>query len=88
MGDDNMLLDQAANMTNIMAAQIIRVFYPFVIAKTETGAYLKLNLSTNEQRDPLFWDELRSILQAKLWVPIGKHYHQLLDNGWLAEPGS
>jgi hypothetical protein len=23
-------------------------------------------------------------LQAKLWVPIGRHYHQLLDNGWLA----
>lgn len=80
-----MLLDQAANMTNIIAVQIIKVFYPFVIVKTETGAYLKLNLSTNEQRDPLFWDELRSILQAKLWVPIGKHYHQLLDNGWLAK---
>ena len=73
-----MLIDQATNMTNIIAAQIIKVFYPFVIAKTETGEYLSLNLSTNEQRDPLFWDE------AKLWVPIGRHYHQLLDNGWLA----
>lgn len=30
-----MLLDQAANMTNIIAAQIIKVFYPFVIVKTE-----------------------------------------------------
>ena len=64
-----MLLDQATNMTNIMAAQIIKVFYPFVIVKTETGSYLKLNLSNNEQRDPLFWDEVHSILQAKLWVP-------------------
>ena len=81
-----MLLDQAANMTNIIAAQIIKVFYPFVIAKTETGAYLKLNLSTNEQRDPLFWDELRSILQAKLWVPIGKHYHQSVSYTHLTLP--
>ena len=86
IGDDDMLLDQATNMTNIMAGQIIKVFYPFVIVKTETGSYLKLNLSNNEQRDPLFWDEVHSILQTKLWVPIGRHYHQLLDNGWLAEP--
>lgn len=81
-----MLLDQETTITNIVAAQIIKVFYPFVIARTETGAYLQLNLSPTEQNDPLFWDELRSILRAKLWVPIGKHYHQLLDNGWLAAP--
>ncbi|ETY75032.1 hypothetical protein [Lactiplantibacillus fabifermentans] len=81
-----MLLDAETKITNIVAAQIIKVFYPFVIAKTETGAYLKLNISETEQNDPLFWDELRSILKAKLWVPIGKHYHQLLDNGWVVEP--
>ncbi|VDG17829.1 hypothetical protein [Lactiplantibacillus mudanjiangensis] len=78
-----MLLDQDMKIKNIIAAQIIKVFYPFVIAKTETGDYLKLNLSATEQADPLFWDELRSILKARLWVPIGKHYHQLLDDGWL-----
>ncbi|WP_338210876.1 hypothetical protein [Lactiplantibacillus paraxiangfangensis] len=79
-----MLLDQKTTMTNIIAAQIFKVFYPFVIARTENGTYLQLKLSASEQCDPLFWDELRSILQAKFWVPVGRHYHQLLDNGWLA----
>ena len=80
-----MLLDQDQKITNIIAAQIIKVFYPYVIAQTENGDYLQLNLSVNEQQDPLFWDEARSILKARLWVPIGRKYHQLLDNGWLAD---
>lgn len=81
-----MLLDHDEKIQNIVAAQIIRVFYPFVIAKTETGQFLKVNLSDTETKDPLFWDELGSILQARLWVPIGRKYHQLLDDGWLVEP--
>ncbi|KRK97606.1 hypothetical protein FD04_GL001641 [Secundilactobacillus odoratitofui DSM 19909 = JCM 15043] len=82
-----MLLDHDSKMMNIIAAQITKVFYPFVLAKTETGEYLHINLSDTERDDPLFWDELRSILQAKLWVPVGRKYHQLLDDGWLvADP--
>lgn len=82
-----MLLDHDSKIMNIMAAQITKVFYPFVVAKTETGDYLHINLSVKEREDPLFWDELRSILNAKLWVPVGRKYHQLLDNGWLiSEP--
>lgn len=53
-----MLLDRDEKIQNIVAAQIIRVFYPFVIAKTETGQFLKVNLSDTETNDPLFWDEL------------------------------
>lgn len=78
-----MLLDHDSKIINITAAQITKVFYPFVVAKTESGKYLHINLSEKEREDPLFWDELRSILKAKLWVPIGRKYHQLLDNGWL-----
>lgn len=78
-----MLLDHDSKIMNVMAAQITKVFYPFVVAKTETGDYLHINLSDKEREDPLFWDELRSILKAKLWVPVGRKYHQLLDNGWL-----
>ncbi|GAX05007.1 hypothetical protein IWT25_00309 [Secundilactobacillus pentosiphilus] len=78
-----MLLDHDSKIMNVMAAQITKVFYPFVVAKTETGDYLHINLSDEEREDPLFWDELRSILNAKLWVPVGRKYHQLLDNGWL-----
>lgn len=83
-----MLLDHDSKMMNIMAAQITKVFYPFVLAQTETGEYLHLNLSDTERDDPLFWDELRSILEAKLWVPVGRKYHQLLDNGWLVSDPS
>ncbi|WP_461240442.1 hypothetical protein [Paucilactobacillus sp. N302-9] len=81
-----MLLDQDQKIKNIIAAQIVKVFYPYVIAKSENGEFLKINLSANEKQDPLFWDSLTSILSAKLWIPIGKKYHQLLDNGWVLEP--
>ncbi|WP_367369264.1 hypothetical protein [Pediococcus ethanolidurans] len=80
------LLDQDQKIRNIVAAQIIKIFYPFVIAKTECGEYLKLDLSINEKKDPLFWEDLTSILKAHLWGPVGRKYHQLLDNGWLVEP--
>jgi len=80
-----MLLDQTQYFKNIIAAQIVKVFYPFVIVKTEYGQFIKLNLSLNERHDPLFWESLRRILRANLWVPIGRYRHQLLDDGWLAE---
>ncbi|MFD0896282.1 hypothetical protein [Loigolactobacillus binensis] len=79
-----MLLDQTQYFKNIIAAQIVKVFYPFVIAKTECGQLVKLNLSLNERHDPLFWAAVQRILQAALWVPIGRYRNQLLDNGWLA----
>jgi len=81
-----MLANQNLKIKQLVAAQIVKVFYPFVIAKTETGAYLKLNLSTAEQADPLFWDGLHSILKARLWVPISTRYHQLRAEDWLVKP--
>lgn len=78
-----MLIENETPALTIIAAQIVKVFYPFILARTETGQYLHLQLSDREQQDPLFWDSLRSILRAHLWVPIGQHYHQLLDDGWL-----
>ncbi|WP_063285479.1 hypothetical protein [Secundilactobacillus collinoides] len=77
-----MLIDQKTTIKNIIATQIVKIFYPFIIAQTEEGEYIKLNLSLDERNDTLFWDECKSILKAKLWVPVGRHYHQLLDNGW------
>lgn len=49
-----MLLDQDQKIKNIIAAQIVKVFYPFVIAKTETGELVNVNLSSQEKGDPLF----------------------------------
>jgi hypothetical protein len=78
-----MLLDQDQKIKNIIAAQIVKVFYPFVIAKTEYGELVNLNLSTAEKGDPLFWDSIKRVLESRLWVPVGKKYHQLLDYGWV-----
>ncbi|WP_338209696.1 hypothetical protein [Lactiplantibacillus paraxiangfangensis] len=78
-----MLLDTDPKIKNINAAQIIKVMYPLVIAKTEDGEYVKVKLSDEQMQDPLFWDTLRNINKSKLWVPLGKHFHQLLSNDWL-----
>ncbi|KRM12318.1 hypothetical protein ABTQ33_05090 [Paucilactobacillus suebicus] len=78
-----MLLDEDAKILNIINAQIVKVFYPFVIAQSEYGEMIKVNLSSNEFNDSLFWDSIYRVFKAKLWVPIGKKYHQLLDNDWL-----
>lgn len=81
-----MLVDQDKKIKNIEAAQIVKAFYPYVIAKTEYGEMVNVNLSKNEKTDPLFWESIKRILESKLWVPIGKKYHQLLDYGWIAVP--
>lgn len=81
-----MLLDQDQKIKNIIAAQIVKVFYPFVIAKTETGELVNVNLSSQEKGDPLFWESIKRVLESSLWVPVGKHYHQLLDYGWVTYP--
>lgn len=78
-----MLLDTDPKIKNISAAQIVKVMYPLVIAKTEAGDYVKVKLSDEQMQDPLFWDTLRNIRKSQLWVPLGKHFHQLLSNDWL-----
>lgn len=78
-----MLLDTDPKIKNINAAQIVKVMYPLVIAKTEAGEYVKVKLSDEQMQDPLFWDTLRNIRKSQLWVPLGKHFHQLLSNDWL-----
>lgn len=81
-----MLLDNDKKIKNIVNAQIVKVFFPFIVAKTECGSLVKVNISNKEMSDPLFWEAIAKVLKAKLWVPIGKKYHQLLDNDWLVYP--
>lgn len=76
------LIDDTQMINNIVSAQLAKVFYPFVLIKTEDGQYWQLNLSTKEKQDPLFWDSMKRIMSSKLWVPVGRKYHQMLDNGW------
>lgn len=79
-----MLLDQTNKIKNIAAAKIISIFYPNILVCTEHGECFKLTLSKSEKNDSLFWEEMNRIYEASLWVPVGKKYHQLLDEGWLA----
>ncbi|AQW21548.1 hypothetical protein PL11_006180 [Lentilactobacillus curieae] len=80
----SVLLDDKEMSKNITAGQVTKVFYPFVIVKTEEGKTLKINLSKKEKTDSLFWEVMHRILEAKVWIPIGRHYHQILDGGWEA----
>ncbi|GAJ26940.1 hypothetical protein JCM15457_1894 [Liquorilactobacillus sucicola DSM 21376 = JCM 15457] len=78
-----MLLDDRKNkLTEIIAAQIISVIYPLVIARTDKGQYLPVNLSKKERHDPLLWRSLESVRRAKLWVPLTFQHH-LCKDGWL-----
>ena len=61
-----MLIDQNPNIHTITPAQITKVFYPYVIAKTEAGKYVNLNLSDQERQDPLFWEAITNIAKAQL----------------------
>ena len=78
-----MLLDTDPKIKNIAAAQIVKVTYPLVIAKTEDGEFVKVQISNEQLQDPLFWDTLKNIRKSQLWVPLGRHFHQLLSNDWL-----
>lgn len=68
---------------NVLAVQITKVFYPFVIAKGHDGHFFRLKLSASEQKDATFWDVMKSILQAQLWIPIDKTSYALVEEGWL-----
>ena len=62
-----MLIDNNPHIHTITPAQITKVFYPYVIAKTEAGRYVNINLSDQERKDPLFWESIANIAKAKLW---------------------
>ncbi|AVK61712.1 hypothetical protein C5Z25_07950 [Lactobacillus sp. CBA3605] len=78
-----MLLDNNPRIKNIMAAKIVKVFYPQIIVQTETGHYLPVNISDQQRQDTIFWESVQDIWHAQLWVPIGRKFHQLLADDWL-----
>lgn len=79
-----MLLETQNSMKNILTAQIVKIAYPQVTARDESGQVIEIATSEKERTDPLFWAALKNILKAGLWVPVGRHFHQLLDFDWMA----
>ena len=74
-----MMNDQA-----VFTAQLEMIAYPNITARTETGAPLTIETNEKQRTDPAFWASVSAILTAKLWVPVSKRLHQLLDSDWLA----
>jgi len=82
-----MILDYDKKMCNIITAQLVSVTYPRIVAKAENGEVLTIKTSEKQREDPLFWAALKNILTAGLWIPVGRHFHQLLSFDWMV-PGA
>ena len=78
-----MLLDNNSRIKNIMPVQIVKVLYPQITVRSEAGEYLTVNISEQQLADTLFWATAKDIAHAKLWVPLGRTYHQLLADDWV-----
>ncbi|MBZ2405722.1 hypothetical protein [Liquorilactobacillus hordei] len=78
-----MLIDDQKNkLSDVITTQIMRVIFPFIIARSVTGQLLTVKLSRKERWNPILWRTLQSICEAKLWIPITNN-HRLLQNDWL-----
>ncbi|MFT8825979.1 MAG: hypothetical protein ABF536_09925 [Liquorilactobacillus mali] len=79
-----MLIDDQKNkISGVVTTQIMKVIYPLVIARSMTGQFLKVKLTRKERRDPVLWQTLQSVCEAKLWIPVTYNNHYLLQNDWL-----
>ncbi|MFD1319239.1 hypothetical protein [Loigolactobacillus zhaoyuanensis] len=78
-----MILDYDKKMQNIITAQLVSVNQAQIVAKAEDGEVLTINTSEKQRADPLFWAALKNILTAGLWIPVGRHFHQLLSFDWM-----
>ncbi|MFD1484601.1 hypothetical protein ACFQ5J_05095 [Lacticaseibacillus baoqingensis] len=74
------------NEFDMLTAQLTAVTYPNIQARTENGATLMIHTNQKQREDPAFWQSIRAILKAQLWVPVSKRLHQLTDTDWLLPP--
>ncbi|KRL47569.1 hypothetical protein [Lacticaseibacillus manihotivorans] len=72
------------NELDVFTAQLEAINYPNIEAHTETGAEIVIHTNQKQREDPAFWQSIRAILKAQLWVPVSKTWHQLSDSDWLA----
>lgn len=72
------------NELDVLTAQLTAVTYPNIQARTESGTKITVHTSRQQRNDPAFWQSIRAIANAHLWVPVSKRLHQLSDTDWLA----
>ncbi|KRO16926.1 hypothetical protein [Lacticaseibacillus saniviri] len=72
------------NTSDILTAQLTAIQYPNITAETESGHQILIQTNQKQRKDPLFWESMRAILKAQLWIPVSKQWHQLVATDWLA----
>lgn len=70
--------------SEIIPTLLFEVNYPNIFAITESGHVVQVAVTEQQKKDPLFWNILDKIKNAKIWVPLSKIQHQLFDNDWFA----
>lgn len=68
---------------SVLEVQILGIYQSKIEVKTISGECLFVYPTKTQNDDPLFWQSLKDIIKAKLWVPINKTMHQLIDSDWL-----
>lgn len=82
--NDNQKTETETAIEMAIPAQLADIQYPELYAVTERGLVVKVELTEQQKKDPLFWRVLENIKQAKIWIPISKMKHQLFDHDWIS----
>lgn len=77
-----MLLDNSEVET--IAVQLVDVDESKMTAKTENNKLIQINPSEIAKTDKSFWQSMKDIAKAKIWLPVTKGTHQLLQYDWLS----
>lgn len=77
----NMLLNN--QNLSVLEVQVLGIYQAKIEVKTISGECLFVYPTQTQRDDPLFWTSLKDIIKAKLWLPINKSLHQLIDSDWL-----
>ncbi|GAK47309.1 hypothetical protein LOSG293_040550 [Secundilactobacillus oryzae JCM 18671] len=80
-----MLIEGAFNQNStIIPVQLIMVTPQRLMAVTETNQMIEVNVA-NKACDKTFWESLQDIARNKIWIPITKAGHYLIDTDWIAD---
>lgn len=77
-----MLLENSEIET--IAVQLISVDEAKMTAKTENNQLIEIKPDHVATKDKSFWQSLKDIAKAKIWLPVTKGTHQLLQYDWLS----
>lgn len=68
-----------------IAVQLIDVNGTEMTAKTENNDLIKIETQDQVKKDRSFLQVMKDIAKAKIWLPVTKGTHQLLQYDWLSQ---